>query len=110
MTKPALCSLWIGIGLVVLVSLFPPWAVGQQLQSHVVAGTGPYGYVDRGYRFLFDPPTDSINPSYHFINLSRLVIIWVIIGSITLGAIITFNSTANRSSEKSVGQGGAKPS
>src|SRR5262245_20208755 len=89
MTDRAMRSLWVGIAIVVLMGLFPPW-VESRTSSSSLPHTGYTAFYSRGYSFLFAPPTEN---SAAFIDLSRLMVQWVIVAAITLGLVAALNRT-----------------
>jgi hypothetical protein len=102
MTRPALHTLWIGVFLVVLMGLFPPWV---KVRTHVVAGSNIQTqaslilYHDVEYGFLWSPPDrdNQNNQVAAFVDLSRLLVQWVIVGALTLAIVLTFNGEARAS-------------
>jgi len=74
--KKQLIILWVGIGLVVLAILFPPFV------ANWVTGT----WTSAGYGFLFSPPNDFASVS---IEPSRLTAEILIIVLLTAGALYT---------------------
>jgi hypothetical protein len=91
MTGRAIGALWIGIAIVVVMGLFPPW-----IESRTMVVTNDkiaYAYTaffSRGHSFLFAPPTGKDKV---FVDLSRLVLQWVMVAAITLGVVATLNRT-----------------
>ena len=78
MKKNQKTALWIGIIVIALIGLFPPW-----VQMHEVEG--PYkGKYDKGYSPIFAPPKSPAE-----IDISRLLIQWFIVAVIAAGAIVT---------------------
>jgi hypothetical protein len=87
MTTQAKTALWVGIVIIVAMSLFPPWVVFQTSSSRGVVYSGYTVVYSKGYAPLFMPP-ESYNS---FVDLSRLVVQWVIVAAITLGLVVTLN-------------------
>lgn len=75
--KQKIC-LWVGIALVVLMGLFPPY----QYKPSV-------GVLDMGYHFLLY--SDTIGE----INIKHLAVQWIIVAVITGGLIATFQGSEN---------------
>ena len=91
MTDRAMRVMWVGITIIVAMGLFPPW-IEIRTSSSSPPNTGFTQYISRGYSFLFAPPSESSA----FIDLSRLITQWVIVGAITLGIVIAFNKRPER--------------
>ena len=68
MNRRTLVAMWIGIGLLTLSWLYPPW------KDHAVSSQ---------FRFFLEPPP------WNDMGVERLVLIDLIIGSITAGAMAT---------------------
>ncbi len=81
--KQKIC-LWLGICLIVLIGLFPPWVRGGTLLTP----------NDAGYHFIFTPPkVRSMECSR--IDISRLFVQWVMVASITGGLVTTLKDKKN---------------
>lgn len=112
MNKNQKIALWVGIAVFVAVGLYPPWVK--------VVESGPHkGKYDLGYGLIFDPPpyikSVSTEQSDKFdfssvedymrekekditpvqIDLTRLLIQWVVVAVITLGLILTLGTNKN---------------
>ena len=84
-----------GIGVVVVaMGLFPPWLAFSTSASRGVDITGYPAVYAKGYSPLFLPPE---GPGV-FVDLSRLLVQWVIVAAVTLGLVVTYNTrpTADR--------------
>ena len=80
--------MWVGIAIVVLMGIFPPWVGFDETTPHYL-----------GYKFLLSPPDnmwllrhrDSINIDHvGIVDFSRLLIQWVMVSVVAVGLIITF--------------------
>src|SRR5215207_2477989 len=89
MTDRAMRALWVGIAIIVLMGLFPPW-IESRTSSSSNPMTGYTAFYSRGYSFFFTPPTESFAA---FIDLSRLVVQWGIVAAITVGVVMALNRT-----------------
>ena len=86
MNKKQIVVLWIGIAVIVVMCLFPPW--------HYKSGDKLIqGQIDWGYKFILTP-AQAPNPDYEqlkgIIDVRRLFIQILIVGLITTGLIVTF--------------------
>ena len=80
--------LWVGIALIVVMGLFPPWVCetdsffggGSKLLHHITTEPGPYSWID-------DPPAKA-----KFVDLYRLGIQYFLVAVVTAGLIITLGS------------------
>lgn len=82
--KQKIC-LWIGIAVIVLMGLFPPWVF--QVKSTYVNEL-----VDAGYAFITNPPHYLFRGDIKIgasIELARLAVQWAIVAVITGGLIVT---------------------
>lgn len=73
--------MWLGIIVVVVMGLFPPWRVNAVDFS-----------VSEGYGFIWHPPEYRSPDGYRSgmqIDLTRLVVQWVMVASVTGGMILT---------------------
>jgi hypothetical protein len=81
-------ALWAGITLLVVMSLFPPWAEIVNLEGRRIERPA-------GYTSIFEPPQPTSESeawrrwTSMRIDFSRLLIQWVIVTVVTGGAIIT---------------------
>lgn len=92
----ALIALWVGVGLIVVMGLFPPWVAYTFRTGDVPMSGGPLTYYR--HHFLLNPP-ETIGGSpgqYAFIDLSRLIVRWVLVGSVTLALVLTLNRRGDR--------------
>lgn len=90
MNERQLTAMWIGIIIIVVMCIFPPW-----YQPNMVKGT----HSKWGYSFVFTPP--EVNKSiYVMINMPQLFIQCVIVGLITTGYIITLNYKKPKDEQK----------
>ena len=76
MNKKQKRVLWGGVTIIVLMGLFPPWKADLEK-----------GLIDyRQYGFLFHPPL-----SHEYLDMSRLIVQWFIVGVFTATWIVTTN-------------------
>ncbi len=68
--------LWIGIAVIVIMGIFPPWAM-----------SGQGAFAPEGYSFILNPPTELCH-----INTSRLYVQWTMVAVVTGGLILTFKN------------------
>ena len=81
MNRKQFVALWIGIGIVILMILLPPWKEGM----------GSYGRsYSAGYGLLFFPPNRSVG-----IDLERLALQLFAVALVTAGAIVSFRPCRN---------------
>lgn len=87
-----------GLGIVVLMALFPPWAQCelrwiQRPNSNAYEGT--VFVRSAGYGFVLIPPKVGTDPGAQldasFIDCTRLVIQWVVVVAVTLGVVIALS-------------------
>ncbi|MFA9476953.1 hypothetical protein ACERK3_01475 [Phycisphaerales bacterium AB-hyl4] len=83
MNKPQLICLWIGIALIVLAGLLPPW-VEVYDDGQVQAGKAI------GHAWLFAPPEPGYRDAGMHLDYGRLLLIWLIVAGVTGGAIASF--------------------
>lgn len=78
--------------MMVVMALFPPWyayTFHTGNNNFPLAGMPPT-YI--GHHPLFTPPMNlGAEGSYAFIDVGRLIIQWVLVGSITLALVLTLN-------------------
>ena len=85
MNKKQLISLWVGISIIVVMGLFPPWVVS--LSDH---------QRDCGYDWIGTPPIykwssrGSVLAVNAHLDIPRLCLQWSIISVVTVGLLITF--------------------
>ena len=80
--KQKIC-LWIGIAVIVLMSLFPPWLYTQARITEV--------QTNAGYHFLLTPPQPQGEVGYGIhLDMSRLFVQWIVIIAIAAGLIVSF--------------------
>lgn len=80
MNKKQKIILWIGIIIIVLMGLFPPYE-----RAIILPSFGPDDPSVRiSYGFLFEPPILDVK-----IDFARLAIQWIIVSVLTAGAIYT---------------------
>ena len=84
MNKIQLIILWVGIAIVVLMGIFPPWAVTYQ-------GGGPY----EGYAFILSRPREICH-----IETTLLLVQWIMVAVVTGGLIITFKDRKPKDEQK----------
>ncbi|MHC4075741.1 MAG: hypothetical protein ACYSRZ_04930 [Planctomycetota bacterium] len=99
MNKTQLLVMWVGIAIVVLMGIFPPWVV--------IDETNPF-YV--GYSFMFLPPDAGtwLSKHRHFkpkeyvgvIDFTRLLTQWLMVAVIVGGLIITFKDKKPKDEQK----------
>jgi hypothetical protein len=77
--KQKIC-LWIGITIIVLLVLFPPW------HSYVPPNATP---EPLGYAFIFVPPKD-YGGFHPVLNIPRLIVQCVLVSIISGGLIVIF--------------------
>jgi len=80
--KQKIC-LWVGIAVFVAMGLFPPWVAIHPTEGfHALAK----------YSFLLLPPysDNKAGLSFHQIDITKLVIQWFMVATITGGLIVTF--------------------
>lgn len=88
----ALMALWIGVGLVVVMGIYPPWVAYtfKTGDKNMPMAGAPVVYY--GHHFLLEPPMTLGSPGqYAFIDLSRLIVQWVLVGAATLALVVTLN-------------------
>src|SRR5450631_3580963 len=93
MTKNATIALWGGVIVIVLMGIFPPWVKVQSwINSPPTTGHNVINH-EIEYGFFFSPPkTDHAGHSVvSFVDLSRLVVQWVVVASLTLAIVFTLN-------------------
>jgi hypothetical protein len=79
MNKKQKIVLWIGIAVIVVMGIFPPW----------VHRGGPGVEKSAGYSFILNGPESYAFGWFARPDISRLFIQWVIVAVITAGLIIT---------------------
>ena len=84
MNRTHLIILWIGIILIVLMGLFPPWTLILE---------GSVGTL--GYAFILSRPRKICN-----INTSLLFAQWIMVAVVTGGLIITFKDKKPKDEQK----------
>lgn len=106
MKTRALIALWVGVGLMVLMGLFPPWLVYTYRTGNDMPMPG-MPLSSYGYAFLFNPPwTLGSRPGqYAFVDLSRLIVQWVVVASVTVALVLTLNrgSASSETKESAAG-------
>ncbi len=90
MNKKQLACLWIGIIVIVLMGLFPPWIIPSSSE-------GIKYRIDRGYKILFSPveiqiPKTEVAFSAATLDMHRLCIQWFMVAVITGGLVCTFKN------------------
>ena len=75
--------LWIGIAVIVLMGIFPPWISKVEILNST-------NQRNAGYGCILNPPTTNSPTWYVRIDTSRLSVQWVVIAVITSGLILTF--------------------
>jgi len=83
MSREQKIALWVGVALIVLAGLFPPWIYLKN--KHSVPQPADFG-------LLFWPPLESTS-----IDISRLLVIWATIAVVTLAAVVTLTERRVRS-------------
>jgi hypothetical protein len=101
----ALIALWVGVGLMLLMGLYPPWVVYTYRTGDMPMSGGPLSSY--GHAFLFNPPwTLGSRPGqYAFVDLSRLIVQWVVVASVTVALVLTLNRGRASSEAKGSGSG-----
>ena len=79
MNKTQLLIMWVGIAIVVLMGIFPPWATIVQATHHYL-----------GHSFILLTPRLRPNATIIFIDLTRLLPQWIMVAVIVGGMIISF--------------------
>jgi hypothetical protein len=74
MNKKQKNVMWIGIALIVVMGIFPPWAISDQ---------GSFAML--GYGFILSPPKNACH-----INTSHLYVQWIMVTVVTGGLVVTF--------------------
>lgn len=80
--------MWIGITIIALMGLFPPW----HTQIPQRGTQKPFGYA-----FIFAPP-EVESAVYPTLNIPRLMIQWFLVSVVTGSLIITFKDKKPRDS------------
>lgn len=77
--------LWIGIAVIVVMGVFPPWL-------YTTTGNGLNSKKNAGYScILFPPPPKGVGLRYGIsLDVSRLCVQWAIVVVITAGLIVAF--------------------
>jgi hypothetical protein len=84
MNKAQRKAIVVGIVLIVVMALLPPWRVRVLPRSWPRSGPVPVGRVDcGGYALLFAPPYGATG-----IDVSRLLIQWSLVGAATAGVVV----------------------
>jgi len=119
MNKKQKIWIWVGITIIVLMGLFPPWVVKQvipkgdwniiTLRKYIFILKAPYFH----YKALPPPPPKShpkyaeaymgIEPEFNHaeqIDITRLLIQWFIVALITGGLIVTFKDKKLKDEQK----------
>jgi hypothetical protein len=105
MNKKQKVVLLVGVAIIVLMGLIPPWyyhVVRTEDQRIAFEGEG-------GYAFLFSPPSFSLKSSSHYpfedpraisrINLSRLLVQWAVVAIATAGIVLVLKDDNGRERE-----------
>lgn len=81
--------LWIGVIIIVLMGLFPPWQHTCNVGMYDIHSEQPAGYF-----FIASKPQAKSESKYAGIEIdtSRLLIQWVIVATLTAAFLITFNT------------------
>ena len=86
MNKKQKIVLWIGIAVIVIMGIFPPWVISGYSTGRPIAGS---------YSLITSPP--KMGEAYaKSIDLYRLGVQWVIVGVITGGLIYTFKDQKDK--------------
>ncbi len=88
MSNKQLAVLWVGIGLILLMCLFPPWL-------GIVNYRGIKTREEYGYRCIFSPPPGVLTEESSltiYLNTSRLVVQCVAIALLTGAGIYTLRT------------------
>jgi len=85
MNKRQVVALWVGIGLMVLMGVVPPWV---EIVRGPIQGGGNYMEFPCGYYLLVAPPKPQNCISYK-VDTTRLVIQFVLVALVMGGAILT---------------------
>lgn len=95
MNRKQIICLWVGIAIIVLMGIFPPW---------ITKGTMSGGSVQAlpKYSFLLLPPysDNKTGLSLHQIDINKLVIQWFMVALITGGLIVTFKNEKPKDEQK----------
>ena len=81
MNEKQLIVMWVGIIIIVLMGLFPPWLTVFADASRISLG---YGFI------LIPPLPNAYRYQFASIDFTRLLTQWTIVAAITAGLIITF--------------------
>jgi len=90
MNKKQLKVLWIGIGIIAVMGLFPPW--------HMKSMMGVGSQKTFGFSFILLPPLKGdVHPT---IDIPQLFVQWFIVSTITGGLIVTFKDKKPKDDQK----------
>jgi len=94
----------IAVGIIIgaLMGLYPPWTINTTNNYNIFQRTEITRTESKTYSWIFDPPKiysgDTVNTA---IDLTRLILQWIILGAITIGALIFIkNTNSNNTNEK----------
>jgi hypothetical protein len=83
MNRKQIISLWAGIGVFVLMGLFPPW------NRIYVSPDGVRLEEGNCYRLLVSSE-NLLNRRLYEVNTSVLAVQWALVGAVTAGLVLTF--------------------
>ena len=86
MNRKQVICLWIGIIVIVLLGLYPPWMI--IIESQV---RGDSGFIGKGRHFMLH----QYNKQWQ-IDTSRLGVQWIIVAVITGGLVVTFSGKKDK--------------
>ncbi len=93
-----LIILWVGIFLIVLMGLFPPWVLEREIRNYgedikYTTEPGPYSWIGKPPRaYRYSSKSDSfveVYPRPKFVDLYRLGIQYFVVAVVAAGLIIT---------------------
>ena len=87
MNKRQLVVMWVGIGLIVLMGVYPPWV-------NTIRGAGIYAEMSLGYHVITDPPSPLGNPRANGIKLDtpRLALQVGLVAVVSGGLLLSLKS------------------
>lgn len=100
MNKKQIIVLWIGIIVIVLMGLFPPWTLNGEAASVFLVSlrdsTSIRQYDFPMYRFILTPPK-TLNVAFLLrIDFNRLLLQWIMVAVITAGFVVSFKEKSRK--------------
>ena len=86
MNKKQLIAMWVGIGIIVFMGIFPPFMLKVSGQDCYVG----YGFIAPLPQDYFELLVTFSNESATMIDFTRLLTQWTVVSALTAGFIITF--------------------